>query len=177
MRPLAAARRFLVTAALCALVAVPAMLLPPRTVGAFTLPPDILYFDPISVPIDHTLHVHLFNELGAAKYDFRTFIRPTTPAAGSPVVGATVTLAPGDGVDQDHAFAAFSPPSGSTRVPVVVTILVTDSGGGALPTDWSGRVASSVEIVDDKTGIQTAILGGRHVVRGPTTPGPCLFCN
>jgi hypothetical protein len=179
MKHFLAGRRFLVTAALMALVAAPAMLLGPRNVRAFTLPSDIIYFDPISVPIDHTLHVNLVNEIGGAKIDFRTFVKPTTPAAGSSVLSATVTLAPGDGADLDFAFAGFSPPGGAVRVPVVAAIILNLSGGGSLPADWSGRIASSVEIVDDKTGQQTAILGGRHILRdGPSGgPTPCLFCN
>jgi len=133
MKRFLARRRFLVTAALLALVAAPAMLLGPGTAGAFTLPSDIIYFDPIGVPIDYTLHLNLVNEIGGTKVDFRPFCKPTTPAAGSPVVGATVTLAPGDGSDQDFPFAGFAPPAGATRVPVVCTILVTLTGGGTLP--------------------------------------------
>ena len=152
-------------------------LLGPRVVRAFTLPNNIIYFDPISVPVGHTLHVHVVNELGAAAINFRAVLKPTTPAAGSSVVGATVNLNPGDGFDQEFSFLAFAPPAGVSRVPVVCTIFVA---GAALPTDWSGRVATSVEIIDDATGKQTAILGGRHIVRGG--PGgsplsPCLSCN
>jgi hypothetical protein len=164
-------------AAVLALVGVAGLLVGPRIVQAFTLPPNIIYFDPVSVPAGHTLHVHLFNELGNFSMDFRPFVRPTTAAVGSPVVGATVSLAPGDGSDQDFAFASFAPPAGVTRAPVVVTILVTRTGGGALGGDWSGRVASSVEVIDDATGQQVAILGGRHITRGPGMPNPCLSCN
>ena len=183
MKRFLARRRFLGgTLALLALVAVPAILLGPRLVRAFTLPNNIIYFDPVSVPVDRTLHLHLVNELGSAAMDFRPFLKPTTPGAGSSVVGATITLNPGDGSDQAFTFAGFSPPPGATRVPVVCTIFVSLTGGGTLPADWSGRVASSVEIVDDVTGQQTAILGGRHILRsGPGGPGgtptPCLFCN
>ena len=177
MSRLFGSRRLLVTAALLVLFAAPAMLMRPHAVGAFTLPPDILYFDPISVPAGHTLHVHVVNELGGASMDFRTFVKPTTPAAGSPVVTAPVSLAPGEGIDQDFAFAAFTPPAGALRVPVVAAVIVSMTGGGAPPADWSGRVATSAEIVDDVTGVQTAILGGRHILRGPTTPTPCLSCN
>lgn len=173
-----AGRRFLGALALLALFAAPAILFEPRPVRAFTLPTDIIYFDAISVPLDHTLHVHLVNELSNVKMDFRAFLKPTTPGAGSPVVGSTVTLAPGDGSDESFTFAGFSPPAGVTRVPVVATILVTLTGGGSLPNDWSGTVASSVEIVSDKTDLPTAILGGRHILRDRAgNPTPCLFCN
>ena len=169
------------TLALLALVAVPAVLLGPRIARAFTLIPTIIYFDPISVPVDHTLHVHLVNQFGTGPMVFRTSLKPTTPTAGSPVLAGAFTLNPGEGNDQAFSFAAFAPPAGATRVPVVVTILVAPGGGGSLPADWSGRVASSVEIVNDITGLQTAILGGRHIIRGGppggTTPTPCLFCN
>ncbi|SRR5713101_3897949 len=178
MKRFAAGRRFLGTAALFALVAAAAMLLGPRIVRAFTLPNNIVFFDPISVPIDHTLHVHLVNEIGSGPLDFKMFVKPTTPAAGTSVLGAGFTLNPGDGADQDFAFASFSPPVGVTRVPAVVTIFVS-AGGAAPPADWSGRLASSVEVLDDTTGLQVAILGGRHITRGPTGGAltPCLFCN
>ena len=111
-------RRLLGTIALLILAAAPAILLQPRPVRAFTLPGDILYFDPISVPVDHTVHVHLFNELSNVKMDFRAILTPTTPGAGSPVVGATITLAPGDGSDEAFTFASFAPPPGAVRVPM-----------------------------------------------------------
>src|SRR5260221_922922 len=61
MNRLLAGRRSLALLAVLALLAAPAILLEPRPVRAFTLPTDIIYFDPISVPLDHTLHVHLVN--------------------------------------------------------------------------------------------------------------------
>lgn len=174
-------RRSLAALAVLALITAPAILLGPRLVRAFTLPPDILYFDPISVPMDHTLHVHVVNEIGTGPMDFRAFVKPTTPAAGSTVLGATITLNPGEGSDETFTFASFSPPAGATRVPVVVTIMASPTGspGVPLPFDWSGTVASSVEIVSDKTELPTAILGGRHVLRADRSgsPAPCLFCN
>jgi len=110
--------------------------------------------------------------------DFRAILTPTTPGAGSQVLGPTVTLAPGDGSDESFPFAVFSPPAGVNRVPVVATIFVTLNGGGSLPNDWSGMVASSIEIVSDKTELPTAILGGRHILRDRGgNPNPCLFCN
>jgi len=173
-----AGHRSLGTLALLALLAAPAILLEPRPVRAFTLPTDIIYFDPISVPLDHTLHVHLVNELSNVKMDFRAILTPTTPGTGSQVLGSTVTLAPGDGSDEAFPFAVFSPPAGVTRVPVVATIFVTLSGGGSLPNDWSGTVASSVETVSNNTELPIAILGGRHILRDRAgNPTPCLFCN
>jgi hypothetical protein len=178
MKRFLAGRRSLATLALLALFAAPAILLEPRPVRAFTLPTDIIYFDPISVPLDHTLHVHLVNELSNVKMDFRAILTPTTPGAGSQVLGSTINLAPGDGSDEAFTFAGFSPPSGATRVPVVATIFVTLTGSGSLPSDWSGTVASSIEIVSDKTELPTAILGGRHILRDRGgNPNPCLFCN
>jgi hypothetical protein len=178
MKRFLAGRRSLATLALLALFAAPAILLEPRPVRAFTLPTDIIYFDPISVPLDHTLHVHLVNELSNVKMDFRAVLKPTTPGVGSQVLGGTITLGPGDGSDEAFTFAGFSPPSGVTRVPVVATIFVTLTGGGSLPSDWSGTVASSVEIVSDKTDVPITILGGRHILRDRGgNPTPCLFCN
>jgi hypothetical protein len=170
-------RRLLGTLALIALVA-PVMLVEPRAAKAFTLPGDIIYFDPISVPVDHTVHVHIVNHLANDKMDFRAYLTPTTPAVGSPTIGALITLAPGDGSDESFSFASFAPPAGTTRVPMVVTIMVTATNGGTLPADWSGTVASSVEIVSDRTELPTAILGGRHVLRDNAgNPEPCLFCS
>jgi hypothetical protein len=170
-------RRLLGTLALLALVA-PTMFLEPRPARAFTLPGDILYFDPISVPADHTVHIHLVNQFASGKLDFRALLTPTTPAAGSTVVGALITLAPGEGSDESFSFASFAPPPGTLRVPMVATILVMPNGGGTLPAEWSGTVASSVEIVSDKTELPTAILGGRHVLRDNAgNPEPCLFCS
>jgi hypothetical protein len=180
MKRFLARRRFLgSTIALFALVAGSATLLGPRLVRAFTLIPTIIYFDPVSVPVDHTIHVHLVNQFGTSPMIFRASLKPTTPAAGTPVVVGPVTLAPGAGSDQPVTFAAFAPPAGVTRVPVVCTIIVGAAGGGALPADWSGRVASSVEVISDLSGEQTAILGSRHiVVAGPGgAPAFCLFCN
>lgn len=173
-----AVRRLLGTVALLAAVAVPAILLGPRVVRAFTLPPDVIFFDPISVPVDHTLRVHLVNELGAGHMIFRPFVQPTTPGYGRSVAGAAVSLGPGIGAELGFTFARFAPPAGVTRVPVVCTILVS-AASGRLPSDWSGTVASSVEIVDDTTGAPTAILGGRHITRWGRggAPTPCLFCN
>jgi hypothetical protein len=171
-------RRLLGAIALLALVAAPASFLVPRPARAFTLPGDILYFDPISVPIDHTVHIHIVNEFANDKMDFRAFLRPTTTAVGSPVLGTLVTLAPGEGSDESFTFASFAPPSGTLRVPMVATILVTPTNGGTLPAEWSGTVSSSVEIVSDKTELPTAILGGRHVLRDNAgNPEPCLFCS
>ena len=48
-----------------ALVALPAVLLRSRTAEAFTLP-NLISVDPVSVPVDHTLHVHLVNQFGPA---------------------------------------------------------------------------------------------------------------
>lgn len=180
MKRLFANRRFLgITATTLALVAISALLLWPRLARAFTLVNTTIYFDPVSVPAGHTLHVHLVNQLGTGAMALLPTLMPTTPAAGGRVLGSPVTLNPGEGSDQAFTFAGFSPPAGATRVPVVCSIQVWGSATSALPADWSGRVASSVEIVDDVTGAQVAILGSRHIVLVPPTGTltPCLFCN
>jgi hypothetical protein len=185
MKRFVAARRFLARAALLALVLAPALLLSPQTARAFTLANNFIVFDPISVPIDHTLHVHLLNHLSGLSMDFRTAVKPTTLGPGSTVFLPTITLPAGQGSDQAFTFASFSPPAGTTRVPVVTTIFVslTPPSPGASPSpppsDWSGKVASSVEVIDDITGKQIAILGGRHIVRNNAAGAPtfCLSCN
>jgi hypothetical protein len=179
MKRFLAGRRFLPTAALLALVAVPAMLLGPRNARAFTLVPNVIYFDPISVPAGHTLHVHLANAWGTGSMGFHPVVKPTTPAAGTQVVGTFVSLNVGAGSDQAFPFAAFSPPPGAKSVPVVALILVTATATSTLPADWSGRVASSVEVVNDLTGEQVAILGGRHIIVTQIVGNthPCESCN
>jgi hypothetical protein len=112
MIPSAIGRRFLGPIAVLA-VAASVVLVGPRIVKAFTLPPDILFFDPISVPVDHTLHVHLVNHLGAAPLEFRAFIVPTTPAAGASVVGSAITLNVGAGSDHgEHTGQSGQAPAG-----------------------------------------------------------------
>jgi hypothetical protein len=180
MKRLFQKRRLLgVTSAMLALVVTSTVLLRPRVARAFTLVNNTIYFDPVAVPAGHTLHVHLVNQFGAGAMMFRPVLKPTTPAAGSSVLGTFVSLNPGEGSDQSFAFSGFAPPAGATRVPVVCSILVTGSATSALPADWSGRVASSVEVVDDATGVPVALLGGRHIVRSPVVGAltPCLFCN
>jgi hypothetical protein len=176
MKRFLAGRRFLVTAALLALVAVPAILLGPRNARAFTLIPNVIVFDPISVPAGHTLHVHLVNAWGTGQMGFNPIVRPTTPAAGTQVVGTFVNLNVGGGSDQAFPFVAFSPPPGAKSVPVVALIMV---GQNSLPADWSGRVASSLEVVNDITGEQVANLGGRHIIQTQFVGNthPCESCN
>lgn len=167
------------TIALLALFAGPAILFGPRIVRAFTLIPNVVYFDAVSVPTGHTLHVHVVNRFGSTPMIFRFSIQPTSPATGTPVTAGPVTLNPGEGTEQTFSFAGFSPPGGVTRVPVTSLILVEAPSGTTLSSDWSGQVASSVEIVDDATDLPTAILGGRHIVRSNPggVPTFCLSCN
>ena len=143
----------------------PAILLGPRIARAFTLIPTIIYFDPVSVPVDHTLHLHLVNQFGTGPMIFRRVpdadhSRARAPPSSAPPSPSTRARDP----TSRSRSGASRRPAGATYVPVVATILVAPAGGGALPADWSGRVASSVEIIDDKTGLQTAILGSRHIV-------------
>jgi hypothetical protein len=175
-------RRVLGTLALLALLGLSATLVGPRVARAFTLAQLAISFDPIGVPSDHTLHVNIVNQFSNNAVTVRAFVTPTTPGAGSPMVGAPITLNPGQGSDEAFPFAGFSPPSGANRVPVVCEIMVS-LGGQSLTRliDWSAKLGTSVEVVDDSTGRQMAILGSRHVVVFPTLPGAsptfCLFCN
>ena len=185
MQRLLARRRLVAVAiALTALGAASATLLRPRLARAFTLSDLIIGYDPVGVAADHTLHVNVVNALGADPVIVRAVVTPTTPGAGSRVVGPSVTLNPGDGLDQTFPFAGFAPPAGANRVPVVTELLVS-TPAGFRPTssvlEWSGKLATSVEVVDDVTGVQTAILGSRHVVVTPSGPAGsptfCLDCN
>jgi hypothetical protein len=169
-----------VLAPLAALAAATA--LAPRIVRAFTLPNLAISYDPVSVPVDHTLHVNILNQYNGNQVIVRALVKPTTPAAGQQVLGVDTILTPGDGSDQAFPFAGFGPPAGANRVPVVVTIWVTVPGQSLTPlADWSAKLATSVEVIEDATGRPIANLGGRHVVFFPTTPGSnftfCLFCN
>ena len=182
MKRFLSGRRFLGTIGLLALLGVAAVVLGPRVARAFTLAQLAISYDPVSVPVDHTLHVNIVNQYNGNKVIVRALLTPMTPAAGSQLLGAPIILHPGDGSDEAFTFAGFSPPSGANRVPVVVEILVTLGGTPLTPViDWSGKLATSVEIIDDRTGVQTALLGSRHVVIFPTLPGAsptfCLFCN
>jgi hypothetical protein len=182
MKRLLAGRRFLGTIALLALVGGAAMLMGPRVARAFTLAQLAISFDPVSVPVDHALHVNIVNQFSGNQVTVRAVVTPTTPGAGTRVVGAPIILNPGQGSDEAFPFAGFSPPSGVNRVPVVCEILVSLGGTSITPLiDWSAKLGTSVEVIDDTTGRQTAILGSRHVVVFPTLPGTpptfCLFCN
>jgi hypothetical protein len=156
------------------LIAASAILLQPRIARAFTLVTSTIYFDPVSVPVGHTLQLHVVNQLGAGPIGIFPTLKPTSPALGSTVTGAAAAIPPGDGNDQSFPFAGFSPTPATTRIPVVCSIAVVGTGGSTLPFDFSGRIASSIEITDDATGKPTAILAARHIV---ITSSPCLFCN
>lgn len=161
------------TLAFLILVAVSAILLKPQIAQAFTIPEGIIFFDPISVPPGHTVHVNIVNHIGTGPFNFTISMKPTTPAVGTPPPNVSVSLAPGAGTDQSFTFASFSPPAGTTRVPFVCTLLV-DTPTGMVPNDFSGRIASSIEIVDDATGKPTEILASRHIV---FRRNPCLDCS
>ncbi|HEY8132125.1 MAG TPA: hypothetical protein VII12_09545 [Thermoanaerobaculia bacterium] len=153
-----------------------AILLKPHVARAFTLISSTIYFDPVSLTPAQTLHVHVVNQLGTTPIGIFVTLKPTTPGLGSAVSGAAVTLSPGDGADQSFPFASLSPTPGTTRIPVVCTIAaVAIPPGAPLPSDFSARTASSVEIIDDVTGRPTEITTTHHIVNATT--GPCAFCN
>ena len=166
------------------------ILLKPRAAQAFTLVPANVAFDPISVTTGQTLHLHFVNQFGVVNqihgvqirtvsYGIFATCRPTTPGLGGPVTGAPATLNPGDGSDESFPFIAFAPTAGTTRIPVVCTVGVVDASGAALTDDFSGRIASSIEIIDDATGRPTEFNASRHIML-TTKQGnlaPCLFCN
>jgi hypothetical protein len=153
-----------------------AIVLKPHVAHAFTLVSSLIYFDPVSVTVGQTVHVHVVNRLGTTPFGIFITVNPTTSGAGSPVSGAAVTLAPGDGLDQSFTFFAFSPPPGATRIPVVANVqVVAIPPSTSVPFDFSGRLATSVEIIDDATGRPTTEIATTHHVVNTTTP--CVFCN
>jgi hypothetical protein len=151
----------------------------PRLVRAFTLVPNIIAFDPLTVPARHSLHVHFVNRFGAANMDVRFSVAPTNVPGSTPLFFGPFTLAPGEGMEQVVSSASLPPPPPGAGVPVVVSILVNDTNSAQrLPVDWSGTVASSVELTNDKTGLPILILGSRHIVQdGTGSPRFCLSCN
>jgi hypothetical protein len=173
MRTIVSRRPFSTIVLLLIVFGASAILLLPHAARAFTLPSDFMFFDPISVSSGQTVHLHVVNVLTGGPIIIRTFVRPTNPALGSPVAGPTVTLNAGDGSDQTFPFAGFSPPLGTDRIPVVVFVFVSVPTGMP-PNDWSGRVASSIEIVEDTTNRPTQILASRHIV---VKTNPCTSCN
>jgi hypothetical protein len=177
-------RRLLGAVVALALVTVPTVLLKSRTAEAFTLADLILSYDPIAVPRDHSLHVHMVNQYSGNKVTVQPVV--WTPTIGGPpafLPGTIVTLSPGEGTEEAFPFVNLTPPAGADRVPVVAAVWISfGSGLTALQIlDWSAEVSSSVEVVDDNTGHQIAVLGGRHVVVPPRLLGLpttfCLFCN
>jgi hypothetical protein len=184
MKRFVTGRRLLSAVIVLALVTVAAVLLKSRAAEAFTLPSLILSYDPIAVPRDHSLHVHMVNQYGSND----VVVQPVlwTPTVGAPPAllrGTIVTLKPGEGTEEAFPFVNLSPPAGADRVPVVAAVWVSFGPGltAIQILDWSAEVASSVEVVDDNTGHQIAMLGGRHVVVPPRLLGLpttfCPFCN
>jgi hypothetical protein len=184
MKRFVTGRRLLGALVVLALVTVPAVLLKSRTAEAFTLPNLILSYDPIAVPRDFTLHVHMVNQYGSNDVVVQPMLwTPTVGSSPALLRGTIVTLKPGEGTEEAFPFVDLSPPAGADRVPVVAAVWIS-FGPGLTPIqvrDWSAEVASSIEVVDDNTGRQIAVFGGRHVVVPPRIFGLpldfCLFCN
>ena len=183
MKRFLAGRRLLMAVLAFALVSVPTLLLKSKPAEAFTLPNLIISYDPLAVPLDHNLRVHMVNQFGPNDVIVQPVL--TTPTLGAPTFlrGTIVTLHPGEGTEEAFPFASLTPPPGADRVAVVAAVWIS-VGPGLTPSearDWSAEVASSIEVVDDTTGHQIAVLGGRHVVLPPRVMGRpldfCLFCN
>jgi hypothetical protein len=169
--------RYAVAVTLLVLFTVSAILLKPRVARAFTLIASTIYFDPVSLTPAQTLHVHVVNQVGMASFGIFVTLKPTTPGLGTAVSGAAIILAPGDGADQSFPFVSLAPTLGTTRIPVVckIDVFAIPPGGTPPPSDFSARIASSVEIIDDATGRPTEITTTHHIVNATT--GPCVSCN
>jgi hypothetical protein len=148
---------------------------------AFTLFPSEIIYDPISVGQNQSVHLHAMNNMGSTPYGVIINCKPTESWLGSPSGQTVTTLNPGDGMDATINFSAFSPTPGTTRLPVVCTLgVVGIPATQPLEDDWSGRLVSSVEIVDDLTNKQVEILGSRHILTSTKQNQPptfCLFCD
>jgi len=168
-------RRIAIAFAFLVLLTGSLVLLNPRIAHAFTILVSTIYFDPVSVTPAQTIHVHIFNHFMTAPVGVLVTVRPTVAGLGSTVMGPAVTLNMGDGTDQSFSFLALSPTPGTTRIPVVCDIsFVPIPPATTLPLDFSGRVATSAEIIDDVTGRPTEITTTHHVLN---TINPCVFCN
>jgi len=183
MKRIVTRRRLLGAAVVLALVTVPAVLLKSRTAEAFTLANLMLSYDPIAVPRDYSLHVHMVNQYGQNPVLVQPMLWTPTLGPRTLLRGTIVTLNPGEGTEEAFKFVDLSPPAGADRVAVVAEVWLT-FGPGLTPIqirDWSAEVASSIEVVDDNTGHQIAVFGGRHVVIPPRIFGLpldfCLSCN
>ena len=166
-----------------ALVTVPAVLLKSRTAEAFTLPNLILSFDPLAVPRDHSLHVHMVNQFGQDPVIVQPVLTTAT-LGGSPVFlrGTIVTLNPGEGTEEAFPFVDLTPPPGADRVAVVPAVWASLVLASPPPRSGTGRRNGDppVEVVDDLTGHQIARLRRPHVVAPEGDRAPldfCLFCN
>jgi hypothetical protein len=84
MKRFVTGRRFWGALVVLALVAVPAVLLKSRTAEAFTLPNLILLLDPLAVPRDYSLHVHMVNQFGQDPVIVQPVLTTAT-LGGSPV--------------------------------------------------------------------------------------------
>jgi hypothetical protein len=184
MKRFVTGRRLLGALGALVLVTVPAVLLKSRPAEAFTLPNLIISYDPLAVPRDHNLRVHMVNQFGQDPVIVQPVLTTAT-LGGSPAVlrGTIVTLKPGEGTEEAFPFVNLTPPPGADRVAVVAAVWVS-VGPSLTPAqvrDWSAEMASSVEVVDDLTGHQIAVFGGRHAVLPQRLVGfPfdfCLFCN
>lgn len=148
---------------------------------AFTLFPSSIIYDPISVVQNQSVHIHALNNAGSAPFGVVFGCKPTEKFLGLGSGTTATVLNPGDGMDATIAFAGLNPNPGVTRLPVVCTIdVVGVPPTTPVPPDFSARLVTSVEIIDDATNRQVEILGSRHVqiATSPTTPPVfCLFCN
>ena len=183
MKRFLAGRRLLMAVLAFALVSVPAVLLKSKPAEAFTLPNLIISYDPLAVPRDHHLRVHMVNQWGGNDILAEPVVY--TPTLGPRVFlrGTIVTLKAGWGTEEAFPFVDLTPPPGADRVAVVAEVWLS-APPGLTPIqvrDWSAQVATSLEVVDDSTGHQIAVLGGRHVVIPSRSiaipPDFCLFCN
>src|SRR6187397_2609728 len=109
-------RRLLAGVALFALVAVSAILMKSKPAEAFTLPNLIISYDPLAVPRDHNLRVHMVNQFGQNDVIVQPVL--TTPTLGAPTFlrGTIFTLHPGEWTEEAFPFASLTPPPGADRV-------------------------------------------------------------
>src|SRR5256885_9550492 len=105
MLRIVARRRVLSPLALIGAIGAAGALLAPRLARAFTIPNLAFAYDPVGLGLDQTLHVNVVNQFSGNTVLIRSVVTPTTPGAGSQVVGANLSVGPGHGSDEAFAFA------------------------------------------------------------------------
>ena len=162
------------------MLAMTGVLFTTHSAHAFTLIPSAIIYDPVSLFQNQTLHVNAMNNMGSTPYGIILTCKPTESFLGTQNGPTVITLNQGDGMDVTFTLSAFNPTPGTTRLPITCTIgVVAIPATTQIDDDWSARLISSIEVIDNTTNRQVEILGSRHILttKNQQPPSFCLFCN